>query len=340
MKIKKLLSLLLVLVMCFALASCGEKTTADNGKKDDIKPSAETTEPVTEQTSSDEVEDGVKPLLYRVTDADGSVIWLFGSIHVGREEFYPLPDYVMDAFNEADSLAVEADIVAFEEDIAVQTQALSKMMYLDGTTIKDYIPEDLYNSAVEIMTEYDYYMPQLDYYCPSMWSSLIRSLVLEGLGIESELGVDMHLLKKAYEEEKEILEVESVQMQYEMLAGFSDEIQLLLLEASVEMYDEIDDAEDEMNQLLDLWASGDEEEFAKVINEVDEEMTEEEQELYDEYNKEMTVNRNIFMTDYAEDALADGGDVFICVGAAHVVGEGAMADLLSERGYTVELVTK
>lgn len=340
MKIKKLLSLLLVLVMCFTLASCGEKASDDNDKKDETKPSAETTEPVTEQTSSDEVEDGVKPLLYRVTDADGSVIWLFGSIHVGREEFYPLPDYVMDAFNEADSLAVEADIVAFEEDIAVQTQALSKMMYLDGTTIKDYIPEDLYNSAVEIMTEYDYYMPQLDYYCPSMWSSLIDSLVLEGLGIESELGVDMHLLKKAYEEEKEILEVESVQMQYEMLAGFSDEIQLLLLEASVEMYDEIDDAEDEMNQLLDLWASGNEEEFAKVINEVDEEMTEEEQELYDEYNKEMTVNRNIFMTDYAEDALADGGDVFICVGAAHVVGEGAMADLLSERGYTVELVTK
>ena len=44
------------------------------------------------------------------------------------------------------------------------------------------------------------------------------------------------------------------------------------------------------------------------------------------------------MTDFAEDALASGDEVFICVGAAHVVGEGAMADLLAKRGYTVTLV--
>jgi uncharacterized protein YbaP (TraB family) len=46
------------------------------------------------------------------------------------------------------------------------------------------------------------------------------------------------------------------------------------------------------------------------------------------------------MADYAEEAVESGKEVFICVGAAHVVGEGAMADLLEERGYKVELVKK
>ena len=44
------------------------------------------------------------------------------------------------------------------------------------------------------------------------------------------------------------------------------------------------------------------------------------------------------MTDFAEDALASGKEVFICVGAAHIVGDGAMAQLLAQRGYTVTLV--
>ena len=44
------------------------------------------------------------------------------------------------------------------------------------------------------------------------------------------------------------------------------------------------------------------------------------------------------MTDYAVDALASGEEIFICVGAAHVVGDGAIADNLRELGYTVEVV--
>jgi uncharacterized protein YbaP (TraB family) len=44
------------------------------------------------------------------------------------------------------------------------------------------------------------------------------------------------------------------------------------------------------------------------------------------------------MTEYAEEALKSGKEIFICVGAAHVVGEGAMAEQLRDLGYTVEIV--
>ena len=44
------------------------------------------------------------------------------------------------------------------------------------------------------------------------------------------------------------------------------------------------------------------------------------------------------LADFAEQALSSGKEIFICVGAAHIVGDGAVADLMSQRGYTVERV--
>ena len=60
--------------------------------------------------------------------------------------------------------------------------------------------------------------------------------------------------------------------------------------------------------------------------------------LYEEYNKAMIVDRNKGMTEYAEQALKSGKEIFICVGAAHVVGKGAMAEQLRDLGYTVEVI--
>ena len=94
-----------------------------------------------------------------------------------------------------------------------------------------------------------------------------------------------------------------------------------------------------LKMMMDLWASGDESAFAAYLNASDDTMTEEEAEIYAKYHQAMITDRNRTMTSFAENALASGKEVFICVGAAHVVGEGAMAELLSQRGYKVERVT-
>jgi len=99
-------------------------------------------------------------------------------------------------------------------------------------------------------------------------------------------------------------------------------------------------AKEDLNQLMDLWASGDEQAFAAYLASEDDDLTAEELPLYEEHNDAMIVRRNQSMTDYAENALKSGKEVFICVGAAHVVGNGAMAQLLAQRGYTVELITQ
>ena len=144
------------------------------------------------------------PLLYKVTDDQGNSVWLFGSIHVGRDSYYPLPDYVLNAFDSADMLAVEFDIIAFEKNMQQQVEAMTYMVYRDGTTIKDHIPKDLYDRAVAVLKENDTYLSVLDSYCAAMWGSLIESLAAEKLGAKTELGIDRHLLERAKDAGKEI----------------------------------------------------------------------------------------------------------------------------------------
>ncbi len=340
MKMKRVWAWLLILAMCVMLVSCAQDTndestkTTQNATTTTTASGQGTENPVTPPSST------ATPLLYRATDDDGHTIWLFGSIHVGRESYYPLPTYVQTAFESAEVLAVEADIVAFEKDLNAQIQALSHMVYLDGSRIQDHIPSELYDKAVAILKEYKTYMSVLDMYYPALWGSTIDSLMVTDIGGDPALGIDRHLIDAAYEAEKEIVEIESAQIQYKMLADFDEDIQLMMLESAVESYENKEETAEGLAALMDLWASGDERAFAAYLNAPDATVTEDEKALLEEYNRIIVTERNLTMAAYAEEALDSGKDTFICVGAAHVVGEGALADLLARRGYTVTRITK
>lgn len=341
---KKFISLFLTLVICLSFISCAKEL---EGRKEFNKKEtkAETEfesekEDISSNEPLDEVEKAVEytPLLYKVTDPeDGSIIWLFGSIHLGVEGMIPLPDYVMDAYNSSKALAVECNIREGENDIALQTELLSYMVYGDGSTISDHIPKELYDKAVEIFKENNSYNKFFDYYMPVLWQSFIEQLVYENAGLSSDYGIDGNLLDMAIAEGKEILEVESLEFQYSMLADFSPELQTYLLEDAVESYYN-EETNQDLAEIVDSWCAGDE---AAIIesNETDlNELTKYELVLFEEFNNAMIVDRNINMAQYAENALINDEEIFICVGAAHVVGEGAMADLLEKSGYKVEII--
>ncbi len=361
---KRLLALLLAMLMCFAIFACDSKSKSnrddddddditstvsennnennnesnnDNGNESNSENSDESNDESNNENNNENNQSG--PLLYKVTDDSGNVVWLFGSIHIGREDYYPLPDYVMNAFNSSDVLAVEADIVAFEQDTDAQEAALMQFIYMDGSTITDHISAELYQELVNILTENNSYIPWLDLYKPYMWYNFISSFIMEKVEANSELGIDRYFINLANEKNVEIEEIESVDSQYAMFANFSDELMEIMLAAEIDSYNNISEAKEQYEVLLDLWASGDEAALREYLSEGDSEFDSAEDEaLYNEYNNAMIVNRNKLMTDYADDALNSGEEVFICVGAAHVVGDGGMVDMLRNRGYTVELV--
>ncbi len=347
---KKLSALLLVFILCFSLGCTKENQedlsstgiTQEVEQTKDITPEST---PSNENASDDFKPDDIQPedapigspLLYKATDADGSVIWVLGSIHIGREDFYPLPDYIMNPLKNADALAVEVDIFKFEKDISAQTKALMQLVYADGTTIKDHIDADTYNSASEILSSLGL-SAVLDYYSPILWASLIENIIYDKLNYDAALGVDRHLLTFAAENNIKVYEIESGESQYATLASFSPELQLLRLQSVIEQYSNMDESKSEIDLLIDAWALGDKNTFVGDY-ELPDDMPAEEKSLYEEYIDKMLTKRNIIMTDFAENALKNNEEIFICVGAAHVVGENSITDLLTEKGYKVEVIT-
>lgn len=335
---KKLIALLLALALLLSMAAC----TSPAADPVPEEKETESTEVTAEKPTDLEPEPPAAtstPLLYKVTGENGGTVWLFGSIHVGIEEMYPFPAYVLDAYNEADALAVECDVIALQKDMALMTELVQMMLYTDGTTISDNISPELYEAAVKILEENNSYMKALDYYLPVMWYSTIENFTYANAGYDSDIGIDMTLLTMAKAEDKPILEVESAKFQYEMLASFSPELQELLLQESVDGYTSTENHE-ALDALLTAWCQGDLDALLEYLNEEPDSDTDpEELKLIEEFSTAMIVDRNIAMADYAEEILNSNDRVFICVGMAHILGDGAMVDLLQQRGYTVERVT-
>jgi uncharacterized protein YbaP (TraB family) len=344
---KKILALLLATLFCLSMVACGDSEDSTSNQSvvseesttsDDSTASEESTvskEDVSDDTSKEE---SSTPLLYKVTDSNGNYAWLFGSIHMGDDRFYPLPDYVMNAFNEADALAVEFNIVAFQENMGAMMNALKSMVYTDGTTIKDHISKETYDDAVAILKENNLYMSQYDYYMPCMWESMCSELLYKKNNIDLENGIDKTLIKEANKQNKKVYDVESAELQYGMLASLSDKIQEMLLQSAVESYKE--NKLDGLDELVNAWATGNKDGLRALLGEEPEFENEEEKQLYAEYNKALLTDRDLGMIKYVEDALVSGENVFVCVGAAHIVGENGIVDQLQSKGYTVEVVSE
>ena len=307
---KRILSLFLVFIICFCFVGCGSDKFVN--------------------------ENAYSPLLYKVSDED-STIWLFGSVHVATKDMYPLPDYIKSAFDNSDILAVEADIIALEQNASVLGEQMAKFIYKDGTTISDNVSKETYEKAKKILEKEESYNAFVDFYNASMWANTINNFLYTNLGYDSNLGLDSHFLQSAKDSGKTIYEIESVEAQYDMLSGFSKELQAFMLEDAVKTYND-KKAKEAIEKLIKSWYNGDEQGIIESNTADTSECTEEEKALLEEYNNAILTKRNIAMTDYAEKALQTDKDVFICVGAAHIVGDGAIVDLLCERGYEVTKV--
>jgi uncharacterized protein YbaP (TraB family) len=307
-----------------------------------------------EMLPEDKPETAPTPLFYHVTGENGQEMWLFGTIHVGDNRTAYLPQEIFDALASSAALAVECDTEGFdkqcEEDEALQDQVSDLYYYSDGTTIQDHLEPELYETALKYMKATGNYNMNALVMKPSIWSNSIENFYLKmGYRLRSDYGMDNLLMERAREQEKPIVDVESGIEQMQMLGGYSDALQEYLLCSTLSTA--ALEYQTEVQELFELWCSGDEAKMIAYLNEEDEEpdtstMTQEEldeynrvQELMDEYNSAMSSDRNVEMLKAAIDYLESDKVVFYAVGLAHLLAEDGLVNTLRDAGYTVELVT-
>ncbi len=329
-KNQKIITIIISILAVLSLATSSYFIATKNKKED---------KPKEKEISKKET---ITPLMYKVTkDGSDNVIYLFGSMHLVNLKEFDFPKYVMDAYENSDYLAVEADIVEIQNQENFLMNYLMSLAYSDGTTVSDHISEDTYNKMVEFLKEKNMYNKQLDVYKLSFFENLISNAIVEESGINSSDGVDTYFLNKAKEDKKEILEVESYEFQENLINSFPDRLFELSI---ISMIDNYDAQVKEMKRLYEIWKKGNEEELIELISEdeidVIEELTDEEKKLIDNYNYEMIDKRNIGMKEKFNSYFNDNKKVLFMVGAAHIVGENGIANLLTKEGYNVVAINK
>ena len=278
------------------------------------------------------------PLFYRVTTPQGGQLYLLGTIHVGDARTAWLPQELLDALKEADALALEVDLDETEklldtdEDFA---QALSKSYYYTNDTYESHLEKELYEK-VKLALAATGASPT---YSPMMRPMILEQLLAEQYvaldgRLDYAMGVDNQLLDMAQAQGKKVYSIEDIREHTLLSGSFREEIQVMSLEGTME-YSRLEFME-ELMQMYEMWCRGDKDELLPYLEQEDlSDLTAQELELYQEYNRKMMLERNDIMVKRALEYLNSGETVFFAVGCAHLVGETGLLNGLAQAGCTI-----
>jgi len=345
MKIRRIVPLLLtILLLCQLLAACGPASQPASTPEPTpaVQPTPEPTPEATpEPTPEPTPWPDTKPLIWDVKAKEGDGrLYLFGSIHVGGEGLYPLPETIMEAYNSSDALAVEVDIVA-ASNVLTQMALMRELMYPEGDDITKHLSQETYDLAVDFLKKNGQYSPVFDRYNIYFWGSLVDAVTYGLAEMDASSGIDHYFLTKAHEEGKEILEVESISFQLDLLTKQPDLLQDYMLRSSI-LY--MDVAIDNLRAIFDAYRRGDEAGIMEQVysdledyefDDLEPEEAAELKRMVENYFNQLYTERNIKMAERAESYLEEGRTVFYVVGVAHMLGDTGIVNLLREAGYTV-----
>lgn len=276
----------------------------------------------------------VNPPFFRVENPQtGAVVYMLGSMHVGKAGAV-YPEAIYSALDECDTLAVEVDIQALEENKSASAEAIAVLQCPPGKTARDYMGED-YDSIIAAFKKKRLYNRAYEEYVPSLWSSLWSNQAAEDCGYDGDEGTDDVMLSYAKSHGKRVEEIESVKEQYQMNADVSPELQMLMLNESLALSEE--EAKSQLDTLYTAWRTADIEALRALASEEETALPENLKAEYDSYYDAMYTARQRKMADYIEAKLeSGGGKTFVVVGALHYAAPPSIIENLEADGYTVE----
>lgn len=271
-----------------------------------------------------------KCLLWK-TESGSATVYLLGSVHVADRSMYPLDPAIEKAFKDSDKLVVEINLLKVDPR-RMQQLVFQKGMYPPGETLEKNISKKTLKKLEAVLQKERIPMAAVARLRPWLISLTLTKQSVEKLGYSSALGIDTHFLERATEEKMEILELETVEGQFSMLAEWPKDLQELFLLSTVEEFSETKVL---MGKMVEAWKNGD----AKALDQVVRKMARDNPEL-DPVVKKLFDDRNVKMLSKIQGYLKSDGTYFVVAGAGHMVGKKGIVQLLRDKGHKVEQMEK
>lgn len=252
-------------------------------------------------------------------------VYLMGSLHLGIQDMYPLPASIMDAFNAADVLVVEANIQNPKAGDAA-ARLVSAGSFSDGSSMEDHVKPTTWRKLLETAKKLGVSEDSLRTQKPWLASLRLTAQAFKQAGFSEDLGVDQVFLKEAGGK-KPILEMESIERQGKLFESFSEQEQEQLLLLSLQ---DLGKGPDFFKELVGTWKKGDAEAMNLITRHSFDNSS-----LSAKLFKVLFEDRNTAMADKIDELVGDGRTYFVVVGAGHLGGDQGILKNLENKGYRI-----
>ena len=266
-------------------------------------------------------------LFYEVRKGNQSAL-LLGTIHVGRPEFYPLPAATLGRIERADAIVLEADVTDTGRAIAA-TQKYA--VYGAGEPGLDTRLPPALKARIEAIAERNQLeTTPLWRMKPWMLGNVLALFEAAQAGYMPALSVEAYLTRIAKQNSKPVLELESIEQQFELFERAPFATQVAFLEDAVKAV-ETNGARREINRIAQAWETGDAAALDRLMAEMRAQTSVGARFTVDT----ILIGRHPAMVRRIEALMADGRSNLIAVGSLHLAGPDGLVAMLRARGYTV-----
>jgi uncharacterized protein YbaP (TraB family) len=259
---------------------------------------------------------------WKATSRAGTV-YLVGSVHVLSKDYYPLNPALEAAFKQSGHLVEEVDPVEMMGPMAQMT-ALSRGMLPAGQSLEKVISASTFAMVVRKAEALGVPIEPLKQFKPWSLGMMIESLELMKSGFQGELGLDFYFADLAKRDGKSVQGLETMEFQ---LSTFDDMPMAQQDRMLFETLQELDDPS-KLTRMVQAWQAGD----AAAVERLAIDDLRKDPDLY----RKVLVDRNRNWLPKIEALFDRREPVFVCVGAAHLVGSDGLVAMLKAKGYSVE----
>ena len=250
-------------------------------------------------------------------------LFIAGTVHILPPSEFPLPTEFDKAYQQADSIVLEAKLPD-PTDQQAQMAMIQKLAYPAGETLSQKISESTYKELKQYLGGLGLNLDELNGFKPGFVLSMMTVMEAHKAGLAGE-GVDAFYGKRAKKDNKEISYLETAEFQLNMLANIGkDGEEKFILETLKEM----SKFKPQLEQLIAAWRAGD-------INAIDSLILEQAKSKDPQGYQSMFTDRNRNWIPQISEMLNDQDKELVLVGAGHLAGDDSVLKMLKAMGYSV-----
>ncbi len=250
--------------------------------------------------------------------------YLLGSLHLLKQDAYPLSAAIESAYNDSQKIVFETDIDAMQ-DPAVQARMMKLGMYPEGQDLLQNLHGSTRQLLEKKLTEFGLPIEAFSRFKPWFVAIQIEIVQLLRLGFSPEYGIDTYFFNKAKTAGKEVRFLESTEFQINLLGNMIEQDQNAFLNQTLKDLEVVNVL---AGDLVKFWKDGDADKLHELLYKSFKD--------YPDLHDRLLIQRNKKWVKEIEGAMRKNKNTLFVVGAGHLVGPESVVDLLKKKGYQVK----